>query len=295
MLSSLPPTALTHYKPLHEAGHGSQGTVSFCIPHTNPTLSNLIAIKTNNNQDPLTMHTTPEQRIHALRTIKAAQSSSSSPSTSLNIVQVLDISHMADAVCPWYTMQAIQGCTLTRLMQRWDGEFSIHVVAHVYLELFSAVRFLDAAGLVFDDFTRDNVMVEYVCGTELPRVKLVDIDDVHGYAREAKWVGWGLPQLVVFVKVLIGWLESGGLEAELCRVVTLEEKGRVEEFLGLAASFHGVVNSMCRDLGMEGMEARFNPALARVRDACPESVVRVANVIVQDEARSLLERLQAAL
>ncbi|KAF1960725.1 hypothetical protein CC80DRAFT_590079 [Byssothecium circinans] len=196
--TTLPPSASRLYTPIFEAGSGCAVTVRICIPHaqtaevhreevgipnphttTQPSpLPQLIAVKVFADEDDILT-----EALHTLTQIKTAQFTTM---PSANTVRVLNISHVVnkydheedDEGGPWYSMEAIRGCTLQRLRSVWQRShppafppwspdfvpqtpFPLALTLHIALGLFAACEFLNrAGGFVVDDVHVDNVMLE---------------------------------------------------------------------------------------------------------------------------------------
>jgi hypothetical protein len=167
-----PKTAFDRYKPLIEAGSGVRGTVYLCIE------------RTIDGTKPL-----PANAIVAVKTFKAPPIGASllqkikeeiAKSPCRNLVALLDMTYL-DAQSPrqhWYSMQAVKGCTFKGFLDEYNDDAPLAMYYHVLREAASAIRWLYHRELWYRDFIPENVMLEVEGLDRLPRVVLIDLDEV---------------------------------------------------------------------------------------------------------------------
>ncbi|KAF2438392.1 hypothetical protein P171DRAFT_504572 [Karstenula rhodostoma CBS 690.94] len=190
-----PRTAHELFKPLVKAGTGVSGTVYVCMQRgsksTNPpSKDDIIAVKVWKPSMGASARPKKTEAASVLRKIKEGVAEIPCQ----HMVHLLELGYLGTESDPWYSMHVVKGCTFQRYLEAYDKETDrdlgvypsiydnkdtpLAMYFHTLRGCISAIKWLHRYDLGYRDFTQQNVMLEVHKRTELPRVILIDLDEV---------------------------------------------------------------------------------------------------------------------
>lgn len=188
-----PETAYKNYVPLVKAGKGVNGTVYVCMQRRSKSTSSAamddnVAVKIW--KPSIGTSALPKKRQSASILQKIKDGVAKKPCQ--HLVALLELDY-TDASLPWYSMSVVKGCTFREYLEgykmdtyhnpravtsNYNGNAPSAMYFHALGGCVSAVKWLHGYGLSYRDFNSHNVMLEVHEHTELPRVVLIDLDEI---------------------------------------------------------------------------------------------------------------------